>query len=113
MSEKIEKSNAAVETATNTGVGTYVFKKPTTIDGEEVKEINYDFNVINGAAIRDIRTELGKRAYAASVPEIDQVFQAGMFAVACGLTLDNVEAFALRDYFNVTELARDFLLAEE
>lgn len=106
MSEKIVKTNEA-------GVGTYVFKKPTKIDGEEVTEINYDFNAINGAAIRDIRAELGKRAYAVSVPEIDQVFQAGMFAVASGLTLDNVEAFALRDYMNVTELARDFLLAEE
>ena len=113
MSEKIEKANKAAETAKNTGVGTYVFKKPTKIDGEEVKEITYDFNVINGVAIRDIRTELGKRSYAASVPEIDQVFQAGMFAHASGLTLDNVEAFALRDYMAVTELARDFLLTEE
>ena len=113
MSEKIVKANEAAETAENTGVGTYVFKKPTKIDGEEVKEINYDFNIINGAAIRDIRTELGKRAYAVSVPEIDQVFQAAMFAHASGITLDNVEAFALRDFMNVTELARDFLLAED
>ena len=113
MSDKITKANEAAETAENTGVGTYVFKKPTKIDGEEVKEINYDFNAINGAAIRDIRTELGKRSYVVSVPELDQVFQAGMFAVASGLTLDNVEAFALRDYMNVTELARDFLLTEE
>lgn len=110
MSDKIVKANEAAE---NTGVGTYVFKKPTTIDGEVVEQINYDFNVLNGAAIRDIRTELGKRAYAASVPEIDQVFQAGMFAHASGLTLENVEAFSLRDYMAVTEIARDFLLAEE
>ena len=109
----MSENNKAVETAQETGVGTYVFKKPTKIDGEEVKEINYDFNSLNGTAIRDIRTELGKRAYAASVPEIDQVFQAGMFAHASGLTLENVEAFALRDYMAVTELARDFLLAED
>lgn len=111
MSEKIVKE--AAETAKNTGVGTYVFKTPTVIDGEEVKEINYDFNRINGAAIRDIRTELGKRAYVASVPEIDQVYQAGMFAAASGLTLDNVEAFSCRDYMAVADLARDFLLTEE
>ena len=113
MSEKIEKEKNEEVTVENTGVGTYVFKKPTKIDGEEVSEINYDFNAINGAAIRDIRTELGKRAYIVSVPEVDQVFQAGMFAYASGLTLDNVEAFSLRDYMAVTELARDFLLAEE
>lgn len=112
MSEKNVKANEAANEKSS-GVGTYVFKQPTTIDGEEVKEINYDFNAINGVAIRDIRTELGKRAYTVSVPEIDQVFHAGMFAHACGLTLDNVEAFALRDYMAVTELARDFLLAEE
>ena len=107
MSKEINETNETIA-----GVGTYVFKNPTKIDGEEVTEIKYDFTAINGAAIRRARTELGKRSYIVSVPELDQVFHAALFAEAVGLTLDNVEAFSLPDYMNVTKIAGDFLTAE-
>ena len=75
------------------GVGTYVFKKPTKIDGEEVKEIAYDLNLLNGKSIRNARSELGKRGYAVVLKEFDEVYNAALFAEASGLTFDNVECF--------------------
>ena len=110
MSKEVKE---AVEPVKQSGVGTYVFKKPTTIEGEVVKEINYDFTEINGKAIRQAKSDLQKRSYTVAVKELDECFHAALFAQASGLTIDNVESFSAVDYMNVADLARDFLMGEE
>ena len=108
MSEEIMKEEPGVSEA-----GTYVFKKPTVIDGDPVTEINYDFSTINGAAIRRAKSDLQKRGYTVAVKELDEVFHTALFAQASGLTVDNVESFHAVDYMNVANIARDFLIAED
>lgn len=93
--------------------GTYVFKRPTKIDGEVVSEINYDFSEINGASIRKAKSELQRRGYTVAVKELDECYHAALFAQASGLTLDNVESFSLIDYNNIADIARGFLQTED
>lgn len=110
MSEKtkVTAEMEAVEVE-ESSVGTYVFKKPTKIDGVEVTEISYNLDEINGVAIRRAKGELQRRGYTVALKELDEVFHAALFAQASGLTLDNVESFSAVDYMNVADIARGFL----
>lgn len=110
---KENEVKAVEETEVNKDVGTYVFKKPTKIDGEEVKEVNYDFSSINGSSIRRAKGELQRRGYTVAVKELDECFHAAIFAEASGLTLDNVESFSAVDYMNIADIARGFLTGED
>ena len=114
MSEKtkVAAEKEAVEVE-ESGVGTYVFKKPTKIDGDEVTEISYDLSDLTGAAIRRAKADLQKRGYTVAVKELDECFHAALFAQASGLTIDNVEGFAGVDYMNVANIVRDFLYIGE
>lgn len=115
MSEKnVNVSEAVEETAEEVaGVGTYTFKSPAKIDGEDVKSINYDFTALDGGNIRHARSELGKTGYVVTVKELDACFHAAMFAEAAGISLADVERFGTRDYENVADIAKDFLYGEE
>jgi pyridoxine 5'-phosphate synthase PdxJ len=108
MSKEVEQ----VKEVEQSGVGVYVFKHPTKIEGDDVKEISYDFTEINGKAIRQAKSELQKRSYTVAVKELDECFHAALFAQASGLTLDSVEILHAVDYMNVADLARDFLMGE-
>lgn len=95
------------------GVGEYHFKKPATIDGNPVESIKYDFNEITGANIRNARAELGKRGYVVSVKEIDECYQAALFAEAAGITYADVDRFSVVDYSAVAAIAGAFLNGED
>lgn len=110
MSEKnVNVAEAVEETA---GVGTYTFKVPADINGEEVKTIDYDFTALDGSNIRHARSELGKVGYVVTVKELDSCFHAAMFAEAAGVSLADVERFDMRDYEAVSDIAKDFLYGE-
>ena len=109
---KEKEINATEVVAEVSGVGTYKFIKPTKIDGEEVKEINYDLNVVDGGSIRRVKGGLMKRGYTVAIKELDEVYHAAIFAEATGLTIDNVESFSPVDYMNVADLVKDFLFGE-
>lgn len=115
MSEKdVNVAEPVEETAEEiAGVGTYTFRAPTKIDGEEVKEVNYDFTALNGGNIRHARSELGKIGYVVTVKELDSCFHSAMFAEAAGISLADVERFDMRDYEAVADIAKDFLYGEE
>ena len=106
--------NKTLETVEKiTGVGTYTFKEPTTIDGETVETINYDFTALNGSNVRNARSELGKKGYIISSKMIDECYHAAMFAEAAGISYADVERFGMRDYSAVADIAQDFLVGEE
>lgn len=111
MSEKNANAVEAVEEIA--GVGTYTFKVPTNINGEEVKTIDYDFTALNGSNIRNARSGLGRAGYVVAVKELDECFHAAMFAEAAGISLADVERFDMRDYEAVADIAKDFLYGEE
>lgn len=112
MSKEINKEEI-IEKTEQAGAGVYKFVNPTKIEGEMVSEIEYDLNTINGKSIRNARTVLGKKAYAVTIPQFDDVYNAALFAEASGLSFESVEAFSAKDYTNVVELVKDFLYGEE
>lgn len=95
------------------GVGTYTFKEPTKIDGEEVKTIDYDFTTLDGSNIRHARAQLQRKGYTVAVKELDECFHAAMFAEAAGISLEDVERFGCNDYEAVADIAQDFLYGGE
>ena len=109
----MSKENVAVEEVKEIGVGTYAFKKPAKIDGEEVKEISYDLTSINGSAIRRVKGALQKKNYTIILKDLDEVFHTALFAEAVGWTIDNVESLSAVDYMNIADIVRDFLLEQE
>lgn len=111
MSKNETQVEAVVEE--NDYAGEYILKKPTKIDGEEVTSIKYDFSELNGKAIRMAKSELQKRNYTVAIKELDEVYHATLFAMASGLTVDNIEALSMADYNNVADIARGFLNIEE
>ena len=108
-----EKKEEVVEEVAKSGVGTYKFKQPTMIDGEVVTEINYDLTSLNGSAVRRAKGELSRRGYIVAANIIDEVFHAALFAEATGLTLDNVESFALVDYMEIASIVQVFWNGED
>lgn len=106
-------SKKVVEEIKEIGVGTYVFKKPTKVDGEEVKEVNYDLTSLNGSAIRRVKGNLQRKGYTVAVKELDEVFHTALFAECVGWTIDNVESLSAVDYMNIADIVRDFLTAED
>lgn len=110
MSEKNLTAELVEET---TGIGTYVFKAPTKINGEAVEKIDYDFTALDGSNIRNARASLGKVGYVVTVKELDSCFHAAMFAEAAGISLADVERFDMRDYEKVADIAKDFLYGED
>lgn len=112
MSEKTNKEEI-IEKEEVSGVGVYKLKCPTKIEGEVVTEIPYDLNEINGKTIRNVRTILGKKAYAVALPQFDDVYNAALFAEATGISFDSIEALSAKDFTNIAELVKDFLYGEE
>lgn len=111
MSKDVEKVEVTNEE--QSGIGTYVFKKKTVIDGVEVKEVSYDLTQINGASIRRVKSNLTKKNYMVAVKEIDEVFQTAVFAECVGWTIENVEALAMVDYLAIADIVRDFIIGED
>jgi hypothetical protein len=106
--EVIEKTEEKQE-----GVGVYTLLKPTKIEGEEKTEIPYDLNSINGLAIRNAKTILGKKAYVVVTPQFDEVYNAALFAEASGLSFESIEALSAKDYMNIVDIVKDFMYGED
>lgn len=112
--EKVENVSAEnTEEVVTSGVGTYTFKNPVMINGEETSEIKYDLTELTGKVVRRAKSELQKRGYTVALKELDECFHAALFAEACGLSVDDVENFPANDYMNIADLVRDFLNGEE
>ena len=88
-----------------------VLKKPIMIDGEEVKEINYDFDQLTGKDLENVFKESTKSGYMVSASyELDPVIGGRIFAEAANVAYMDVQRFSLADYGKAASLARDFFM---
>lgn len=88
-------------------------KKPVMIDGEEKTEIAYDLDNLTGADVQRVTKELQlQENYIPTVPEIDQNYNAALFAVAAGIAREDVKRFSLKDYAEAAGKVRAFFLAD-
>lgn len=90
-----------------------VLKKPIMIDGEETKEINYDFESLTGENLEEVFKEAIKSGHIISASyELDPVIGAMMFAEASNNAYMDVQRFGLADYSKAASLARGYFFKE-
>ncbi|MBO0555671.1 phage tail assembly protein [Clostridium botulinum] len=82
--------------------------KEVEINGELTKEIEYDFEDLNGDVMEVAIKELQKSGYVPSVQETDVLLHAHIFAQASQLDYSDVKRLGIRDYMKATSLVRNF-----
>ncbi len=87
-------------------------KKPLKIDGEEVKEIEYDLDSLTGTDVQQVTQEMQKLNILVAVPELDTNYHAMLFAKAAGIDYTDMQRMSLKDYTTATGVVRDFFLAD-
>lgn len=87
-------------------------KKPTHINGEEVTEISYDLEGLTGRDSAQAIRELAKREIIVSMTEVDQNYHAAMFAIAAGISIEDVQQLSAKDYQRACIAVRDFFLED-
>lgn len=90
----------------------FVLKKEAEINGEMVKEIEYDLESLTGNDIAEAIKMLAKYNIVVLVTETDTNYHAAIFAVASGLDFADVQRLSAKDYSNACRLVRDFFLEE-
>ena len=90
----------------------YELKKNALINGEEVKEIEYDFDSLKGDSAQLAIRELQKRGIVVQIVETDPNYHAMLFALAAGLSFEDISALSLKDYNAIVGLTRDFFLED-
>lgn len=87
-------------------------KKPFALDGEEVETITYDLDSLTGNDIEQAITELAKKGVIVAMVETDQRYHAMLFAIAAGISYEDVARLPAKDYSKATTAVRDFFLEE-
>lgn len=90
-----------------------VLKKSIMIDGEETKEINYDFESLTGENLEEVFKEAIKSGHIISASyELDPVIGAMMFSEASNNAYMDIQRFGLADYSKAASLARGYFFKE-
>ena len=87
-------------------------RKPFELNGEEVEKIPYDLDELTGNDIERAVAELQKKGIVVTVVETDQRYHAMLFAMAAGISYEDVTRLPLKDFSKATTAVRDFFLEE-
>ena len=90
----------------------YKLIKPIKIDGEEITELNYNFDELTGEDLQRAAKDLSKHGISVNVPELDNNYHAAIFAIAADVSFQDITRLSARDYTKCTSLVRDFFLAD-
>lgn len=90
----------------------YKLLKPITFEGEEVTEIEYDLDAINGSVVIATERELGASGDIKAVPYASPEFHALIFAKAAKKPAEFVLALKAPDFVEVTSVVHLFLLGQ-
>lgn len=86
-------------------------KKPVQIDGEEVKEIKYDFDSLTGNDVDAVFKIARKNGYMVTgAYEMDPVLGAYMFAQAAGIDYTDLLRMSASDFNKAGTLGRNFFM---
>lgn len=91
---------------------TLELKNPAMINGEEVKTIEYDLEGLTGRDSAQAINELSKRKIFVTMTEVDQNYHAAMFAIAAGISFEDVQQLSAKDYQKACNEVRDFFLED-
>ena len=85
-------------------------RKPFELDGEMVESIEYDLDSLTGADIERAISDLGKKGIVIAMVETDQRYHAMLFAIAAGMSYEDVNRLPAKDFTKATTAVRDFFL---
>lgn len=87
-----------------------ILTRPATVNGELVKEIEYDLDGLTGADISAAVRSLKATGVQVGTLELDPDYHAALFAQAAGISLEEVKALPAKDYTKASTTVRDFFL---
>lgn len=87
-------------------------KTPFDLNGEKVEKIEYDLEALTGDDIEHAIAELAKKGIIVTMIETDQRYHAMLFAIAAGISYEDVKRLPARDFNCATNAVRDFFLEE-
>jgi len=97
----------------NTGASdTYIhtFKKPFEYEGKKYTTINFYFGKLTGREMLKIESEMQANNEYALDPLLSRNFLSKMASRASGIPSDALEAMPLKDFNQITNAARNFLI---
>ncbi|RPF41914.1 tail assembly chaperone E/41/14-like protein [Hydrogenoanaerobacterium saccharovorans] len=93
-------------------------KKPLKVNGEELKELPFDFEELTAKDLHKISKDLKNRGIPVTVLALDYEYQLSTFAEAVkkvnrDVTMNDILRLSAHDAMKATGLARSFLLAAD
>lgn len=88
-------------------------KKSIMIDGEEKKEIKYDFDSLTGKDVDNAFATARKNGYMINGPyEMDPILGGYLFCEAAGIDYSDLERFSAKDFQKAGSLGRNFFILD-
>ena len=87
-------------------------KKPVTVNGQEYKELDADFEKLTGADLMKARAGLDPMEFNVDnfVPALSMEYQAQVSALAASVPFEVIKALPAQDFMHLTKTAQSFLL---
>jgi hypothetical protein len=104
--------NIVIEDAASTSLYTQKLRIPLEYEGKTYKELTFDFDNINGAAVLTIESEMRASGIILVSPAFSPGFQIRFAARACKANVgyDGLTELSAKDFLDVTGAVRNFLI---
>lgn len=89
---------------------THTFSKPVEIEGKQYKTLTFYFDNLTGEDIEAVEEELQDQNKYVLTPEISSAFQSTLAARAAKVPADEIRRLPIRDYMQIKNKARNFLI---
>lgn len=89
-----------------------LLSKEVQINGENIKEIEYNLEDLTGEAIENAIKTMQKTGYVPTVQELDSIMHAYIFADAANLDYLDIRRLPMKDYLKATSEVRNFFFAD-
>ena len=89
---------------------THTFSKPVEIEGKQYKTLTFYFESLTGEDIEAVEEELQDQNKYVLTPEISSAFQSTLAARAAKIPADEIRRLPVRDYMQIKNKARNFLI---
>lgn len=90
---------------------THNFVKPVSIMGKQYTSMTFYYENLTGDDLEAIEAEMQTQNLYALSPEISSAFQSRLAARAAGVASDEIRRLPVKDYMQIKNSARDFLLS--
>ena len=89
---------------------THTFKKPFEYEGSTYTTVNFNFGKLTGSEMLAIESEMQASNEYAIDPLLSRNFLCKMASKASGMGSDALEAMSAKDFIQITNAARNFLI---